>query len=63
MTKLVKQPQSIEPQNCQNLWQQALVAHQQNRLTNEIDLYQQVIAQNPAFHPVLKNGATKLPLI
>jgi protein O-GlcNAc transferase len=60
MSKLVKQGQSIAPQNCQNLWQQALVAHQQNRLTNAIDLYQQVIAQNPEFADAYANLAMAL---
>jgi hypothetical protein len=39
--RVINKSQQIEPKNCQNLWQQALVAHQQNRLTNAIDLYQQ----------------------
>ena len=58
MTNLVDRPQSIEP-NCQQ-WQQALFAHQQNRLTNAIDLYQQVIAQNPQFADAYANLAMAL---
>jgi protein O-GlcNAc transferase len=60
MIDRVNQPPQIAPQNCQNLWQQALVAHQQNRLTNAIDLYQQVIAQNPEFADAYANLAMAL---
>jgi protein O-GlcNAc transferase len=59
MSKLDKHPQPNLPQNCQ-LWQQALAAHQQNRLTNAIDLYQQVIAQNPEFADAYANLAMAL---
>jgi protein O-GlcNAc transferase len=56
----MNKPQQNAPKNCQNLWQQALVAHQQNRLTNAIDLYQQVIAQNPQFADAYANLAMAL---
>jgi protein O-GlcNAc transferase len=59
MDKLVEQ-QSIAPQNCQQLWQQALFAHQQNQLSKAIDLYQQVITQNPEFADAYANLAMAL---
>jgi protein O-GlcNAc transferase len=60
MVEVVRQPQLIAPRNCQQIWQQALVAHQQNRLTKAIDLYQQVIAQNPEFADAHANLAMAL---
>jgi protein O-GlcNAc transferase len=60
MTKLIQQPQPMAAQNCQNLWQQALVAHQQNRWTQAIELYQQVIAHKPKFADAYANLAMAL---
>ncbi|MCP2728066.1 VCBS domain-containing protein [Limnofasciculus baicalensis] len=60
MTKSVNQPQNIIPKNSQNLWQQALVAHQNNQFTLAIALYQQVIAQNPEFADAYANLAMAL---
>ena len=60
MVKLVNKPPPIAPRNCQQIWQQALVAHQQSRLTQAIDLYQQVIAKNPEFADAYANLAMAL---
>jgi protein O-GlcNAc transferase len=60
MIEPVNKPQQNAPQNCQQLWQQALVAHQQNRLKNAIDFYQQVIAQNLQFADAYANLAMAL---
>jgi predicted O-linked N-acetylglucosamine transferase (SPINDLY family) len=60
MAKSTNQPQPIMTKNCQNLWQQALIAHQQNQLTLAIALYQKVIAQNPKFADAYANLAMAL---
>lgn len=60
MTKSVNQSQPAILPNSQNLWQQALVAHQQNQLTSAIALYQKVIAQNPQFADAYANLAMAL---
>jgi protein O-GlcNAc transferase len=62
MTLLVRKPPQIGLQHWQQLWQQALVAHQQNQLTTAIDLYQQVIAQNPDFADAYANLAMAFSL-
>jgi predicted O-linked N-acetylglucosamine transferase (SPINDLY family) len=47
-------------QNNQHLWQQALIAHQNNQLTVAIALYHQVIDQNPQFADAYANLAMAL---
>jgi protein O-GlcNAc transferase len=58
MAQQPRQPQLSPP--IQNLWQQALIAHQKNQLTEAIAFYQQIIAQKPDFADAHANLAMAL---